>query len=204
MNDCKNRIIDQAALMFQSYGIRAVTMDMLASSLGISKRTIYENFRDKDELLVTVMRCMEEKRKDLVEATLKESGNSIEAIFRLLRVTGDHFRRMNPVFYSDLKKYQHIFEERGVCSMPDLSGSLKIIEQGIAEGSFTGDLNPELVNRVMYGIFRLTGDFDLFPASDFSREAIVRNIYINYLKGICTPKGIRLIEKYLSGFDISF
>ena len=56
MIDCKNRIVEEAALLFRTYGIRAVTMDMIASNLGISKRTIYENFRDKDELLVHVMK----------------------------------------------------------------------------------------------------------------------------------------------------
>lgn len=198
MNDCKNRIIEQAAAMFQSYGIRAVTMDMLASSLGISKRTIYETFRDKDDLLITVLKCMEEKRKELIEATLASSENVIEAIFRLLRITGDHFSRMNPVFYTDMKKYQHVLVDSGVCTMPDLSGSLKIVEQGIAEGSFLSDINPELINRGMYGVFRLTGDFELFPAADFSRQAIVKDIYISFLRGICTAKGARLIEKYLT------
>ena len=63
--DCSDRIITEAAKMFSSYGIRAVTMDLLAVNLGMSKRTIYENFRDKDELLIAVLSCMVIKRRDL-------------------------------------------------------------------------------------------------------------------------------------------
>ena len=56
--DYRQKIIETAALMFRTYGIRAVTMDMLANELGISKRTIYEKFRDKDELLAGVLKLM--------------------------------------------------------------------------------------------------------------------------------------------------
>lgn len=204
MNDCKNRIVEEAAVMFRTYGIKAVTMDMLASNLGISKRTIYENFTDKDELLVTVIRCMEEKRKEMVVSTLKESKNVIEAIFKLLRLTGDHFRNMSPAFYTDMKKYHHVIEKSGLCSIPDLTGSRAIIDQGIAEGTFHKNIDPEIVNRGMFGVFRLTGDFELFPSGEFMRQDIISNLYINLLRGICTPKGRRLLEKHEEGFTIQF
>ena len=204
MNDCKNRIVEEAAAMFQTYGIRAVTMDMLSSNLGMSKRTIYENFRDKDELLVTVMKCMEEKRKEVVVSTLRESANVIEAIFRLLRLTGDHFRNMSPAFYTDIKKYQHVIEKSGLCSIPDLTGSRAIVDQGISDGTFRGDINPEIVNRGMFGVFRLTGDFELFPSGEFMRQDIITNLYLNLLRGICTSKGRKLLEKYEEGFTVQF
>ncbi|MFO7576029.1 MAG: TetR/AcrR family transcriptional regulator [Bacteroidales bacterium] len=204
MNDCKNKIIEEASVMFRTYGIRAVTMDMLASNLGISKRTIYENFRDKDELLITVLGCMEEKRKEVVVSTLKESKNVIEAIFKLLRLTGDHFRNMSPAFYTDMKKYHHVIEKSGLCSIPDLSGSRAIVDQGLAEGTIREGIDPEIVNRGMFGVFRLTGDFELFPSGEFVRQDIISNLYINLLRGVCTPKGRRLLEKYEEGFSLQF
>lgn len=204
MNDCKNRIVEEAAVMFRNYGIRAVTMDMLASNLGISKRTIYENFTDKDELLVTVLRCMEEKRKEVVISALKESKNVIEAIFKLLHLTGDHFRNMSPAFYTDMKKYHHVLGKSGICSIPDLSGSRAIVDQGIVEGTFRDDIDAEIVNRGMFGVFRLTGDFELFPSGEFLRQDIVTNLYINLLRGLCTTKGRKLLEKHAEGFTLQF
>lgn len=203
MNECKNRIVEEAAIMFRNWGIRAVTMDMLASNLGISKRTIYETFRDKDELLESVLRCMEEKRKEVIVKALDESENVIEAIFRLLRLTGDHFRNMNPAFYVDMKRYQHVLEKSGICLTPDLSGSMAIVERGIAEGTFRSDINPEIINRGMYGVFRLTGDFELFPSADFSRQEIVANVYLSLIRGICTTEGCGLIDKHLAETGIN-
>ena len=69
--EIRERIIEGAAHLFKIYGIRAVTMDSLASHLGISKRTIYEVFSDKDELLVSVLQWMGEKQKALVSRILE-------------------------------------------------------------------------------------------------------------------------------------
>ncbi len=64
--DYKQRIIEEAAVMFRTYGIRAVTMDMLATQMGISKRTIYEVFKDKDELLTGVLKWMTVRQQEVI------------------------------------------------------------------------------------------------------------------------------------------
>ena len=62
--DNRERIIEGAAELFKTYGIKSVTMDSLANHLGMSKRTIYEVFSDKDELLIGVLKRMAEKQKE--------------------------------------------------------------------------------------------------------------------------------------------
>jgi AcrR family transcriptional regulator len=76
----RERIIEGAAELFKTYVIRSVTMDSLAGQLGMSKRTIYEVFSDKDELLIGVLSWMAEKQKGLVKRIIDESENSINAI----------------------------------------------------------------------------------------------------------------------------
>src|SRR5512138_271340 len=105
--DTKNRIIEEAANMFRTYGIRAVTMDMLAAEMGISKRTIYEIFRDKDELLQGVMRWMAYKQVELTNKYLQNSENVIEAIFGIMDNMMDHIKKMSPAFRLDMRKYHH-------------------------------------------------------------------------------------------------
>jgi TetR/AcrR family transcriptional regulator, cholesterol catabolism regulator len=202
MIDCKNRIVEEAALLFRTYGIRAVTMDMIATNLGISKRTIYENFRDKDELLLNVLKCMQENQIALIESKLNSSENVIEALFSLLTVSSDHFRSMSPAFFVDIKKYHHTLLSSGVCGLPDLSGSGKIVERGVADGVFRDDIDKEIVNRGLYGIFRLTGDFELYPSGEFQRHHIVKHLYINFLRGISTPKGLKLIDDLEPGMEM--
>ena len=105
--DYRQRIIEEAAVMFRTYGIRAVTMDMLANQMGMSKRTIYEVFSDKDELLQGVLKWMTIKQQEVMTKILDESENVIEAIFKMLDLMSDHFQNMSPAFQMDIKKYHH-------------------------------------------------------------------------------------------------
>ena len=83
----KEHIILVATELFKNYGIKSVTMDTLANQLGISKRTIYEAFSDKDEPLMAVLKNIAYQQKELINRVIDESENSIVAIFRMLEFT---------------------------------------------------------------------------------------------------------------------
>lgn len=195
--DLKDRIIEGAEVLFMAYGIKSVTMDSLATELGISKRTIYEIFSDKDELLMEVLTRMARKQKDFIKRVLEESENSIVAIFRLLEINRDNFQSMSPAFQADLKKYHHdvLMKKADKSEMPDYRNHQEVIENGIKEGLFRKDVNPDLVNRCMYNLGRSIMDNDLYPYETFSRRDVVRNIFINYVRGISTSKGLELINR---------
>jgi AcrR family transcriptional regulator len=195
--DIRNRIIEGAAELFKTYGIKSVTMDSIASQFGMSKRTIYEVFSDKDELVLAVLTRMAQKQKEQVKEVLDESENSIVAIFRMLEINRDYFQNMSPAFQADLKKYHHdfLFKKAGKIDMPDYRNNQQVIENGIKEGFFRKEVNPDLANRCLYNLGRSILDNDLYPYELFSRRDVIRNIFINYLKGISTPKGLDLINK---------
>ena len=200
--EIRERIIEGAANLFKTYGIRTVTMDSLASFLGISKRTIYEVFSDKDELLVSVLQWMGEKQRDLVSRILDESENAIDAIFRLLESNRDHFQNISPAFQADLKKYHYeaLINKNDKGLMPDFRNNIKVIEKGKKEKLFREDINPEIVNRCLYSLGRSTMDFELYPFEEFTRREVIKNVFINYMKGISTSEGIKLINKLESEF----
>jgi len=200
--EIRERIIQGAADLFRIYGIRAVTMDSLATHLGISKRTIYEIFSDKDEILISVMQWMAEKQKVLVSRILEESENAIVAIFRLLESNSDHFQNISPAFHADLKKYHYeaLIKSNDKGLMPDFINNIKVIERGIKEKLFRRDINPDIVNRCLYSLGRSIMDFDLYPFDDFSRRDVVKNVFINYMKGISTTEGIELINSLETNF----
>lgn len=194
--DIRERIIDGAAELFRVYGIKSVTMDSLASELGISKRTIYEVFSDKDDLLLAVLQLMANKQKELVKRILDESENSIIAIFRLLEINMDHFQNMSPAFQADLKKYHYdiLMKKSDKCEMPDYRNNIKVIERGIKEKLFREDINADLVNRCFYALGRLTMDQDLYPFEQFTRKEVAKSTFINFLRGISTSEGKLLID----------
>jgi len=195
--DNRTRILEGAAELFRVYGVRAVTMDSLASHLGMSKRTIYEVFSDKDELLMGVLSLMAEKQKELVARVLNESENSITAIFRLIEINSDHFQNMSPVFQADMKRFhiEFLMKKSDKYEMPDYKNSREVIDRGIKEKLFRKDINTDLVNACIYSLFRSVMDGDLYPYETFSRREVIRNTVVNYLRGISTPEGNDLINK---------
>ena len=200
--DIKERIIESASELFKTYGIRSVTMDSLANQLGMSKRTIYEVFSDKDELLMAVLTMMAQQQKDLVKRVLDDSENSIVAIFRMLEINRDNFQYMSPAFQADLKKYHHdvLIKNADKIEMPDYRNHYQVIEKGIKEGLFRKEISADLVNRCLYNLGRSIMDNDLYPYEEFSRHDVIRNIFINYVRGIATPKGLDLINRLESKF----
>ena len=196
--DSRDRIIQGAAELFRTYGIKAVTMDSIATQLGMSKRTIYEVFSDKDELLIGVLTWMVEKQKDLIKKVLDESENAIAAIFKLLEINSDHFQQISPAFFSDMKKYHNevLVNKSNKYEMPDYSNNLEVIERGIKEKLFRREINADLVNRCLFTLFRSTMDTNLYPYEKFSRRDVIRNVVINFLRGISTSEGIYLINKH--------
>jgi len=185
------------------YGIKTVTMDMLASKLGISKRTIYEVFRDKDEILGGVIRWMTEKQHEVINQYLNESENVIEAIFKMLELMTDHFRKMSPAFRLDIRRlHKTILDNPGeLQALPYYSNNSEILLRGIKEGVFRDDIDIEITNKCMLEVARISNDDEVFPPDDFLNKDVIRNFYINYLRGISTQKGLDLINRYEKSGD---
>ncbi|MDF1559485.1 MAG: helix-turn-helix domain containing protein [Bacteroidales bacterium] len=190
------RIITGAAELFRQFGIRAVTMDMIASHLGMSKRTIYERFRDKDELLFAVMDSMIGKRREKTDTILDSSPDVISAIFAMIRTGTDHAAMMNPLIGSDLRKYHSKVLRRlkEKCENPDHEASMKILEAGVRQSVFRDNLNLEILSRAFSAIVSMIIDENLFPPEKFLQRDLIRNIILNFLRGISTARGIGLID----------
>lgn len=200
--EIKERIVEGAAGLFKTYGIRSVTMDSLATHLGMSKRTIYEVFADKDELLIAVLQLMAENQRDLVARVLENSENAIAAIFRLLEISRDHIQEMSPAFQADLKKYHNdvLKKKSNRCEMPDNRNNLAVIQKGISEKLFRNDINTEIVNNCLASLGVSVMNDELYPFEKYSRKEVMKNVFLNYLRGISTAEGLELINKLETNF----
>jgi len=190
------RIIAGAAELFRNYGIRAVTMDSIAGHLGISKRTIYERFHDKDELLYAVLVNMIEKQKAKIEKIVNESPDVLSAVFTMIKMGRDHMAAMNPIISSDLKKYHSNVLKRlkETCENPDYESAQRIFREGISQGVFRDDLDVSILSRTFSSMGKIAGDMTLFPPEKFMQRDLIKNIFVNYLRGISTPEGIKIID----------
>ena len=194
----RQRIIEEAALLFRTYGIRTVTMDMLANQMGISKRTIYEAFKDKDELLQGVLKWMTIRQREAMNKIFSETGNVIEAIFKMIDMMIDHFQNMSPAFQLDMKRYHNEILKKlsEKDELPYYRNHIEIIKRGIKEEVFRDDIDVEIMNKCLFEVERMSNDKSVFPPDDFMNKDVMRIFYINFIRGISTQKGLDLINFY--------
>lgn len=197
--EARERVVIKSIELFTQYGIRQVTMDQIATELGMSKRTIYELFSDKDTLLWECLETMHREHNTEINAILNESSNVIEALYLL----GQHGEKkkstINIMFFEDIRKvYPHLWETMKTRNKPGTgSFSYIILEKGVKQGIFRDELNMELVDNFIHIIMDSFHEKDAYP-NGISRTDILKNTIIPYYMGIATEKGRKLIEEYIT------
>ena len=101
----KRNIIGKAEELFRLYGVKSVTMDEIARELGISKKTIYQYFKDKDELVCETTTHILECDKHEFDQIQKEAANTIEELFLISKCLRRNLENLNPSILFDLKRY---------------------------------------------------------------------------------------------------
>lgn len=195
--DIRERIISEAGSLFTMYGIRSITMDSLAGKMGISKRTIYENFPDKETLLREVILHFKARQLKQASEIMAESDHIVQTIFAMLDRMVNNMKQVNPLFFRDIQKYHAgLFaqiQERGDIRDYSITGS--IMDEGIRQGILRKDLNKELVNVTIHELFKLFNTESHLINMGYDHAALFENIIIPYLIGIATPRGRKLIEE---------
>jgi hypothetical protein len=198
--EIREKIIEGAGKLFVERGIRQVTMDTIAQSLGISKRTIYENFKDKDALLSNFLsESIITHKKSAIEI-LNSSKNVIEALFVFGEYNNQAFKKVNPCFFNDIKKYHpDIFNK--VMSDGEIHNyevTFTMLKRGVNEGIFIKEIDLEIVNLFIHHTMEF---FHLMEEKKFSHNQIWASVHLPYLRGICTEKGRELINLFLGKYE---
>jgi hypothetical protein len=116
----------------------------------------------------------------------------------MLNLMTDHFQKMSPAFQMDMKRLHRDFYKNPeeLSDLPYYSNNSEILIRGIKEGVFRDDIDVEITNKCLLEVVRMSNDQNVFPPDDFLNKDVVRNFYINYLRGISTSKGLELIDLY--------
>ncbi len=193
------RIVNNAVELFIRSGIKAITMDDISAEAGVSKRTIYENFRDKDELLRACLVFMDNHHAQETERVIAESTNTIDMVFRFLKHGIEAINSINPLFMTDMKKYHfRIWKETYIINSDKyLAQTFTILKKGINEGLFRKNIDIEIVAKLLNEQLTLMSDERIFPSFKYSKTTVFENIIINFFRGIATAKGLDIIDKYM-------
>ncbi|MDR3218777.1 MAG: TetR/AcrR family transcriptional regulator [Dysgonamonadaceae bacterium] len=192
----RDRVIQEATALFFTKGIKSMTMSDIANELGISKRTLYEIFRDKDELLEICIDCNIER---VDEETRELFSNSKDVIDTLMRIYASHLRNVqiaNKSFIHDLKKYHtHIFKKIENRQKENIDSFLPLLEKGVALGLIRDDVNFEVLIWLLKSQFKALMEDDFIPTDKYSTNEFIRAIILNFIRGISTPLGGEKVNK---------
>ena len=192
----RERIIEKAMQDFSRHGIRAVKMDMLAKELGISKRTMYEIFEDKETLLFEGIKVYGERKREYMHSYAEEGHDVIDIIMEAYHMKVEEVRAVNPDFYLDLMKYPRLAQHMKEAQQKSREGFLAFMKRGVDDGYFRTDVNYELVPH----IFDALGQYILTNSlvQQYSVEELFSNCFLIALRGFCTDKGLHTIDKLMA------
>jgi AcrR family transcriptional regulator len=200
----KKRIEDQARELFMRFGIRSISMDDIAGAVGMSKKTIYASFVDKDALVEAVISRHLSESEEMIRHLISESSNAVEEILMTMRLFENQFRNLNPIVLHDLRKfhpgaYRLIETHKHQFVLQTMQANM---ERGIREGVFRPDMNVEIMSRFQLESMMLAFDTQLFPTERFNLGDVSLEIHRHYLFGMCTPYGQTMVLNHQMTKDL--
>ena len=193
-----DRIIQGGEDLFLKAGIKSVTMDDIAKHLGMSKKTIYQFFKDKNELVIALVSKKLKQDEDDMCDIINQSGNVIEKMINMMKCSEDIFSRINPIVIHDMQKYH---PEAWKQFQDFKSGVIvrtleELLTEGIKQGYIRGDIDVKIMARMRVAQVELGFDTKMFPIAEFSTWHVQYQFLEHFNYGICTLKGHKLLNKY--------
>lgn len=192
------RIREKARDLFMQYGLRSVSMDDIAGKLGMSKKTIYHHYADKDELIVAVITEEVQQNQHICERDKTNAENAIHEIFLAMDMVVELFSAMNPSLIYDMQKYHpNAFLKFQQHKNDYLYNTiLANMEKGIREGLYREDINLDIMARYRVESMMLPFNPDFHTKLKYNLAQIEEELIVHFMFGLASPKGYKLILKY--------
>ncbi len=198
-------IVETALQLYIQHGVKSITMAKIVKELHTSKRTLYAHFEDKNALVKACLNDYNLKASIENQKIIVSAKNVIEAMGRLHQLIVSRAHEVNPNFFTDIANYHpgllnESYKETGEFAHKQL---LDIARWGIRDGIFHENLDVEVVGKTVDLMLKLLNDHRVFPITEFSKERLTFGILVPYLRGLCTEKGIKLVQIQEALFRVS-
>ena len=200
----KSRILEKGAELFFRYGVKTVTMDDIAAELGISKKTIYQHFPDKDSLVFEVVKTFIDQDHAKWNELDRLYSNVIEKMFKSFEMTKDLITKMNPRLLFEIQKYHtkayQLFLEHGEKSINQYL--IADFKKGAQFGYFRSDIDFEFLARLRMAEVNLAFNPEFYPNNKlplFETQLVLLDIF---MRGILTEKGLTLYTSYKNNLSL--
>ena len=197
------RIIEGGEELFLKAGIKSVTMDDIARHLGMSKKTIYQFFKDKNELIMALVKKKLQDDEDQMNVIISRSENVIEEMINMMKCSEDIFSRINPIVIHDLQKYHaDAWKQFQVFKTEVLVHTLEqLLAKGIKQGYIRPDIDVKILARMRVSQVEMGFSTTMFPAAEFSVWKVQTQFMEHFNYGVCTLKGYKLLNQYKNIYD---
>jgi AcrR family transcriptional regulator len=194
----QEKILLKAFDLFKRYGIRSVTMDEIAGQCGVSKKTVYQYFEDKEALVASIMEKTIMQTQEICNTYAGRAENAIHEVFLTSDFMQEMMEGINPALLYDLRKYYNgaynLLEKH---KQEFIYSLIKTnLERGISEGIFRDDIKIDIITRLQLHMMTMTFEEDIFSKSKYTVNEIDYELKLHCLYGLATLKGLKLIEKY--------
>ena len=195
----KQRIQQAAHDLVMQYSIRSVSMDDIANNLGMSKKTIYQYFKDKDELVEAVVDNVIDTNQCTCNDDRDKADNAVHEIFLVMEMMVEMFKAMNPSILYDMQKYHPAafgkFQQHrnqylyNVCTQN--------LQRGIKEELYRPEIAVDILARYRVETMFIPFNPEFQKSLKYNLLEIEEEIIIHFLFGLVTLKGYKLVLKYM-------
>ncbi|HEY2581004.1 MAG TPA: TetR/AcrR family transcriptional regulator [Mucilaginibacter sp.] len=197
------RILQGGEELFLKAGIRSVTMDDIARHLGMSKKTIYQFFSDKNELILALGKRKLKEDEDQMNEIISKSENVIEQMIKMMKCSEEMFSRINPIVIHDMQKYypeawkqfQNFKTDVVIHKMEQL------LTKGIKQGYIRPEIDVKIIARMHVNLIEMGFNNLIFPIAEFNIWKVQKQFLEHFNYGICTLKGVKLLNQYKNIID---
>ena len=200
MEEKKLHILKNVGSLYLKFGIRGVTMDDVATEFGISKKTLYQYFNDKEDLVSQVIDYY--LKNPVFKLNSEDSGNSIDRYFALRQHVAKMIKHFNNNLEYELKKtYPVLFKKVHKFKRERIyNDTLRSLQDGIKDGLIRSEIDPDVVAKLQVGrmLCTLNPDNEIFTDEEISTLELFDKMMDYHIHAICTEKGIKYYRKQLN------
>ena len=175
-----------------------MTMSDIANELGVSKRTLYEVFRDKEDLLENCIMTHISKVNGAIQTLADNSEDVIDTVMQVYAQYLNETKTINRSVIYDLKKYHpNLYKKLEIKQREYISTFLPLFDKGIKQGLIRDDINFEIILWLVRSQFTALMNDDFFPTDKYSTNEFIQVIILNFIRGIVTPSGSEKVDRII-------
>lgn len=203
MNDKVEQILENVCALYIEHGIKNITMDVVAEHLGMSKKTLYQYFSDKEKLVEQVLIFFMSKQSNQFIEISKSKTNAIEKLYKAGKIISSILSSIPASVIKDLQKfYPEVLHQFILYKREHILTQIKknLIE-GIDQGFYRKNLNTDIASRSYLALSESMMDGNYFPVENYKSSTVFNELFMYHIRSIASTEGFAYIEKHISKFN---